>query len=589
VVIYLLNTVKVNKLRCFGRMLFKLVRIQPIPAGLLAILSIIQGVLPAIEVVVIAQISKYIVQGLDSGFHSVIQWLILLLICRVGREILAFSSQRVSLCIKRKAAKELKEDLVDNIMTTDVRQREKREFSDTIVRAQQAIDPVRLIYLFERVPAFVSQFLTAVSLCLLLFHVNWALPVINVTVLITCALLQSRLSKYYFDGFRRTSKEERMLGAYSSALMTKNTVAELRVLRRYDWMLAKWRAFDTDYKQKLQRKHNVRELAGKVIGFVMQYGVPALSVSIVLISRGLVLENVIIALQSSMALAGAVYYLVLDFSSYTDSIELYSDYCRFFDTRRPASLGNPIESDGVEIDCRDVTFSYHDNHQLAVDDVTLKVRPSEKIVLVGENGSGKTTLVKLILGLYKPSSGTIELGKQLSLDGNCAKISAVFQDFTKYYLSLRHNVGYGEVSLMNKDHELYDVLKKVNLAEEDYITRLDEQLGPQFGGRDFSHGQWQKIAVARGCLRRNHGLSVFDEPTASLDPITESQIIKSFLELIGDSTCIFVSHRLSSVKLADRIIVMKSGRIIEEGTHKELMALGGEYYRMFDQQAKMYA
>lgn len=354
-------------------------------------------------------------------------------------------------------------------------------------------------------------------------------------------------------------------------------------------MLAKWRAFDTDYKQKLQRKHNVRELAGKVIGFVMQYGVPALSVSIVLISRGLVLENVIIALQSSMALAGAVYYLVLDFSSYTDSIELYSDYCRFFDTRRPASLGNPIESDGVEIDCRDVTFSYHDNHQLAVDDVTLKVRPSEKIVLVGENGSGKTTLVKLILGLYKPSSGTIELGKQLSLDGNCAKISAVFQDFTKYYLSLRHNVGYGEVSLMNKDHELYDVLKKVNLAEEDYITRLDEQLGPQFGGRDFSHGQWQKIAVARGCLRRNHGLSVFDEPTASLDPITESQIIKSFLELIGDSTCIFVSHRLSSVKLADRIIVMKSGRIIEEGTHKELMALGGEYYRMFDQQAKMYA
>jgi len=583
------NKAKISRFKSFVRMFVKLVRMQPIHIFILTFLSAMQGLLPAFDVYVIARISIEIVQSFYSGFnYHAIRWLLVLLLSRTGNEIVGYFSQKMSLMVKRKAAMELKEDMIEKIISTDLRQREKREFSDIINRAQKAIDPYHLTYLFERLPLFFTQFLKAVSLCLLLLFIHWALPFINLGVLFACAYLQFKLSKYYFNDFRRSSKEERLLGAYSSVLISKNTVSELRVLKRYDWMMTKWRNLNLDFKRKRRSKHYVRELAGKAIEFVLQHGLPVLSILIVLISRNVSLQNVIISMQSSIALAGAVYYMVFDFTSFSDSIELYTDYFNFFDQRKEVHLGTPVESSGIEVECRNVSFSYYENDILALNNVSLKIRPGEKIVLVGENGSGKTTLAKLILGLYNPSSGEITLGKGLLKDGQSPKITAVFQDFTKYLLTLRHNVGYGETAFMNNDDKIYEVLENVNLSENDYYMKLDEQLGPQFGGRDFSQGQWQKIAVARGSLRKNHGISVLDEPTASLDPITESRMIQSFIDLIGGSTCIFVSHRLSSVKLADRIIVIKAGRIIEEGTHKELMALGGEYYRMFHEQAKLY-
>lgn len=280
---------------------------------------------------------------------------------------------------------------------------------------------------------------------------------------------------------------------------------------------------------------------------------------------------------------------VSNFYESTVYLELLDDFesLRGKDNSPYTESDSKINKDYV-VELKNVSFSYDDGKTYALKKVNLAIKKRQVVAIVGENSAGKTTLAKLILGLYKPSSGEVILGKGMLKEGQRPKITAVFQDFTKYLLTLRHNVGFGETAFMNNDDKIYGVLEKVNIAETDYYMRLDEQIGPQFGGRDFSHGQWQKIAVARGSFRRNHGLAVLDEPTASLDPITESRTIQSFIDLIGGSTCIFVSHRLSSVKLADRIIVMKDGRIIEEGTHKELMALGGEYYRMFHEQAKLY-
>lgn len=570
-------------------MLWTLFKIQPLRIGLLLLLSIIRGLVPAAEIYALAKISYSIVVQHDLDLSSpAAGWLLVLSLCRIGNEVVGFGSRRLSIEIRRRIEKTLRKDIIDKILTTDLRQRERRQFSDIIIRAQSAIDPQRLIYLLERLPQSFSRVLTTVSVCVMLYCVNWILPLLNLSCLVACSSVQLRLSKLYFDSLRRTSKEERVLGTYRSALMTKNTVAELRVFGRYDWLLRKWRDFDIAFKRKRRAKYSVREIAAKLIVFLMQYGLPSLSIIIVMVSKnGGSVENTITAVQSSVALSSNIYALLYEFASFADSIELYSDYFAFFEKRKQISCDEPMECSAIGVECNNVTFSYDDKADPAVRNLTVKIHPNERVVLVGENGSGKTTFVKLILGLYKPSSGTVNIINPDQSTGERMKMSAVFQDFAKYMLTLRHNVGYGEVSLFHNSREICDTLSRVNLPISD--IELDKQLGLQFGGREFSQGQWQKIAVARGCIRKNYGLVVMDEPTASLDPFAEAEILRSFFKLCGNATCVFVSHRLSSVRLADRILVMKEGQIVEEGTHSELMSRRGEYYKMFSQQAQLYA
>ncbi|MBP8314794.1 ABC transporter ATP-binding protein, partial [Clostridium neonatale] len=240
-------------------------------------------------------------------------------------------------------------------------------------------------------------------------------------------------------------------------------------------------------------------------------------------------------------------------------------------------------SDIETLDIKDLTFKYPNTSKLVLNNINLNIRKGERIAIVGANGSGKSTLVKLISKLYEVEENSI-LYNGISVNNydetqlkNC--IAILFQDFTKYELTVRENVGFGNIENIDNDEDMEKALKK---ASSTFISNLDEQLGLWFQeGRQLSGGQWQKIAIARTFFR-DASLYILDEPSSALDPIAEKEVIDMFLKMTEDKMGIFISHRLSTAMLADRIIVMNEGEIVGNGTHQELIKNNSLYKQMYE-------
>lgn len=241
-----------------------------------------------------------------------------------------------------------------------------------------------------------------------------------------------------------------------------------------------------------------------------------------------------------------------------------------------------------DIQLRDVSFAYPNASGNALQNIDLTIKAGTSLAIVGENGSGKSTLTKVIMGLYDPTNGEVVYGdKPLHPYSNASKfkgISAVFQNFVKYKLSAEDNI---KMSNITSELSTEDVLDKVEINLPELNIKGNTILSREFGGQDLSGGEWQRIAIARG-LYRPHNLIVLDEPTAAIDPIEEANVFESFKRISVGKTCVFVTHRLGSTKIADRIIVMEKGEIVEEGTHKELMDLRRKYYYLLKSQAQWY-
>ena len=247
------------------------------------------------------------------------------------------------------------------------------------------------------------------------------------------------------------------------------------------------------------------------------------------------------------------------------------------------------------IEFRHVSFSYPGSNRKVIDDVNLTFSPGETVVLVGLNGAGKTTLIKLLTRLYDPTEG------QILLDGRDLReydvreyydlFGIIFQDFGKYAVSVEDNIRFGNIKAeldkerVRESARMASVDGYINKLPAGYDTMLMKYFDP--GGTELSIGQWQKLSVARA-FYSDSDIVILDEPTASLDAIAEQEIFSQFDKLRHGKMTVFVSHRLSSATVASKIVVLESGRVIEEGTHRELMASGGKYYDLFSTQAKRY-
>ena len=246
-------------------------------------------------------------------------------------------------------------------------------------------------------------------------------------------------------------------------------------------------------------------------------------------------------------------------------------------------LTNQIER-FTNILLKNVSYHYPDAEKLVLKDINLELKDSEVLAIVGENGSGKTTLSKVLGGMLP------EKGGQLLVNGNLIEekqksayrshVSAVFQDFQHYPLTLKENILFGEKV---DDGVLEDLLKKVQLENKN----TDVVLSKEFGGEEYSGGQWQRVAIARGAFKKSD-LLIFDEPTSAIDPLEEVRIMKLLLSLCKDRMAVLVTHRIGAASLADRIAVMKEGKLVEIGRHDELLAKQGEYYRMDEMQKQWY-
>jgi ATP-binding cassette subfamily B protein len=246
-----------------------------------------------------------------------------------------------------------------------------------------------------------------------------------------------------------------------------------------------------------------------------------------------------------------------------------------------------------ELDFECVSFTYPGSTGFSLRDVSLKIRAGETLALVGENGSGKTTLVKLLARFYDPSAGCVRIDgldlRSIDPDVLRSRISFVFQTFGRYEATIADNIAYGDWRTLLEDREALErVAAKAGLEEilQSLPQGLDTVVGRKFGWRDLSHGQWQLIALARAFARPT-SIIILDEPTSNLDPFAEYEIFSRFRALAEGRTAIVVSHRFSTVRVADRIAVMQRGTIVEVGSHDELMQKGAHYARLYNRATRL--
>ena len=243
---------------------------------------------------------------------------------------------------------------------------------------------------------------------------------------------------------------------------------------------------------------------------------------------------------------------------------------------------------------RNVSFAYPGTERRVLRDFNFHLHPGERIALIGENGQGKTTVVKLITRLYDPTEGEILLDgvdlREYDLDDLHHEMGVIFQDFMRYEMTARDNIGVGRVERDSTEDEIERAAEKSLAAS--VIAKLprhyDQMLGRRFEtGVELSGGEWQRVALARAYLR-DAQLLILDEPTAALDARSELEVFERFAELTEGKMALLISHRFSTVRMADRIVVLEGGRLVEQGRHEELMALGGRYAGMFEMQAASY-
>ena len=285
-------------------------------------------------------------------------------------------------------------------------------------------------------------------------------------------------------------------------------------------------------------------------------------------------------------------------SGIADQALFLTDLIAFFEMKptvqsKPNALPTPRPIlKGFEF--RNVSFAYPGTERRVLKNFNFHLAPGERIALIGENGQGKTTIVKLITRLYDPTEGQILLDgvdlREYSLDDLHQEMGVIFQDFMRYEMTARENIAVGRIEIPHTEEEIQHAAYK-SLAEG-VVAKMahgyDQMLGRRFeGGVDLSGGEWQKIALARAYLR-DAQLLILDEPTAALDAKSELEVFERFAELTAGKMALLISHRFSTVRMADRIVVLEGGQLVEEGTHQQLMALGGRYAAMFEMQAASY-
>jgi ABC-type multidrug transport system fused ATPase/permease subunit len=266
------------------------------------------------------------------------------------------------------------------------------------------------------------------------------------------------------------------------------------------------------------------------------------------------------------------------------------EYLDLIEENRTVNPGS-LKVKGIE--CKNISFTYPLSNHKAVDNITISLKNGEITAIVGHNGSGKTTLIKLLLGLFEP-----DVGKIIYNDADISSVipsalykdvSAVFQDFNHYYLTIRENIGISDTMHINNTEKIIEACTKA--GDFDFIASLpngiDTPLGKEYGGSELSGGQWQQLALSRGYFKGGSFI-VLDEPASSLDPFKESQIYENFKRLCYDKIGIIITHRLGAATLADKILLMENGQIIEQGSHSELCAIKGNYWNMFKAQAGLY-
>jgi len=475
---------------------------------------------------------------------------------------------------------------------------ENTEFYDKLQKARQEAD-WRALRIMNGAFYLVQNILTLLSFGALMVSFSPLLPLILVTVTVPAFIAQSHFAELHFRLLSWRAPEARRLNYFEYLLSSNESAKEVKLFELGPTLLGRyrdlfWRFFEED--TRLVRQRMLVSFGFGLIANLTYYGsyawivLRAVSGAVTLGSMTMLLS----VFRQSQSMFQAVFSGLSDLYEHSLFMSNLFAFLELQPTlpvaRQPRPVPRPIRR-GIEF--RNVSFRYPGIEVWALRDVNLQIGAGEKIALVGANGAGKTTLIKLLTRLYDPTEGQILIDgidlREFDPKSLHAVIGVIFQDFVRYHLTVRENIGFGQV-------DKWEDVERVTYAAErsgaaPVVAGLpegyDTMLGRWFGQHELSGGEWQKIALARAFMREAEVL-VLDEPTSSLDAETEYAVFQRFRELTEERIAVLISHRFSTVRMADRIAVIQDGHISELGSHAELMALGGTYARMFNMQAEGY-
>ena len=435
--------------------------------------------------------------------------------------------------------------------------------------------------------------------------IHWAIPVAMVVSALPQLIATSHFSRRGWALENSLAPHYRLLKYLTGLTSERQAANEVRLFGLSDYFVPRFREVNAQRLRREQCFTRKSTLWRATLGFIADAAVAGVWVFIALraLARAISVGDVVLGTQAAwrgkQALEATFSYGGQFFEQSLTLVNLFA----FLDLD-PASVPGalrvapattrPLPATIESVEFRHVSFAYPAAERNVLHDVSFTMARGQTVAVVGRNGSGKTTIVRLLTRLYDPTRGQILINGNDIREFDRAELqqrfAVVFQDCVRYALTARENVGFGDLGHVDDLRRIADAAAAAGVAQE--LATLPDGyetfLGGQFDiGRDLSGGQWQKIGLARGFMRRG-SLFVLDEPTAHLDALAEREVFRSFLELTAGMTSLLISHRFSNVRVADRIVVLESGRVVQEGTHAELAAVRGIYSRMFEAQAGGY-
>ncbi len=455
-----------------------------------------------------------------------------------------------------------------------------RTISDSLSRPQQ---------LFYGIIGVLQSTLTLSAIAVILFSIHWSIPLLILIIGVPMLVLRVRASERYYQLLNKQTPLERRAQYFNRVLTSKEFAKELRIFALRDHFVKAYRSAQQTLNSERERllvRYSIQEM-------LTQIGITLLTVALF----GAV---VYLSATGSLSVGALAMYLMAMHRGYNLAVELLSSIAQiyeqnlflrnFFDfidmpvKTSSASLAFPTIRKSIDI--QGVSFTYPNGKQSVLDNVNFSLRAGETVAIVGRNGCGKSTLVKLLCGLYAPSKGEILIDgvplSQIRRDELPGNISAIFQDFMLYNAPVRDNIRFGDLKADNDNERMLQAAKNAGMHE--VFSHLPKGYDTELGiltpeSEMLSQGQWQRTALARSFFAESQ-LIVLDEPTSSLDIFTEAALIDSFRHITQGRTAVIVSHRMSTIRLADRIIVMADKHIAESGSYDELIARNGIFAQM---------
>lgn len=561
-------------------------------------MKLLNSVLTAIIIPVNTVLLQRIVDDIlillqENRFHFILNTHLVILIAGVFSEVLLTGLDRyVEIRFDMQITDRLEKEIVRKYRKLDYSCYEDPQTYDSISRtSQNPGEKIRMI--FWKLCEMVRIIILLIGYLLIFQQASPLLVGIFLLFLPPMLYENYKAGCLWYDLYSRQTADERKIAYYERLLTGKTSLAELKIYQATDYIEKLWKKQSSKLRKEkeetlirvektLLRKSTFAALWYLCSGGFLLYGVITGRISV---------SMFLVLFQTILNIVDMVNGLLETFGNFSREIQEMSYLHSFFALKNIPERKGCIDRPVRRIRFEHVCFSYPNAGTETLHDISFELDLSKSTAIVGENGSGKTTIIKLLCGLYQPTSGRIlfdEYDIRNLNNGEIGKaIKVVFQDFFQYELTIRENIGFGNLARISHDLELQEVLDAVHLEELKKLE-LDTSLGKlEHEGIDLSRGQWQRLAVGRIFLN-DTGYAVLDEPTASVDPVSEYNMYQLFYLLLRSRGSLMISHRLASAKMADHILVLKNGTIAEQGNHTELMKNQELYHELFCRQAEWY-